>query len=299
VRFLGGGATSRVLLAERGAESKALVVVKLGRDMGQRPRFADEAERLCLVDSPWVAPLLDVGALNQDVVVLGERFERGAPFLVFAWEEGETLATRSAAASRAERRELALVVARDIGAALADLHGVGSAHGDIKPQNIVLTSGGARLIDFGLAGDASAESASGGTRRYLAPEVMAGAGSVMAGVVICSRSVSCSPSCWSSRASNRSRRGCPKRTRSPTLRAPCSSKRPAPGLPRPGSRNARKRLAPRFFRRPLNAAPGSSAAPIALRGGASWWSGRARQSRGAARRSAGDARCWRRCWMRW
>src|SRR6185369_12671976 len=140
VRLLGGGATSRVLLAERGAGGPAgqatAVVVKVGRDMGQRPRFADEAERLCLVDSPWVAPLLDVGALTQEVTVLGERFERGVPFLVFPWEEGETLAQRAASLLQSERRELALTVARDIGAALADLHGVGSAHGDIKPQNI-------------------------------------------------------------------------------------------------------------------------------------------------------------------
>src|SRR3954463_13244471 len=107
-RFLGGGATSRVLLAERGAE---LVVVKLGRDMGQRLRFADEAERLCLVDSPWVAPLLDVSALAQDVTLQGERFERGAPLLVFAWEEGETLAATAGASPLARRRELALGVA--------------------------------------------------------------------------------------------------------------------------------------------------------------------------------------------
>src|SRR6478609_6070685 len=206
VRLLGGGATSRVVLAERGGEmtggevtggevtggemtggemtggemtggapNRGLVVVKLGRDRGQRPRFADEAERLCLVDSPWVAPLLDVATLSGDVALGGERFERGAPLLVFAWEEGEALAGVAARSSPAERRELALIVARDIGAALADLHGVGSAHGDIKPQNIVLTPRGARLIDFGLAGDASAESASGGTRRYLAPEVLSGA----------------------------------------------------------------------------------------------------------------------------
>src|SRR5882672_4049397 len=125
VRLLGGGATSRVLLAERGS---ALVVVKLGRDKGQRPRFADEAERLCLVDSPWVAPLLDVAALTQDVSVLGERFERGAPLLVFPWEEGEALSVVLQGASAAKRRELLLCVARDIGAALADLHAVGSAH---------------------------------------------------------------------------------------------------------------------------------------------------------------------------
>ncbi|RYZ01957.1 MAG: GAF domain-containing protein [Myxococcales bacterium] len=171
LRLLGGGATSRVLLAQRGA---ALVVVKLGRDQSQRPRFAEEAERLCLVDSPWVATLLDVATLSADVVVAGDRFERGAPLLVFEWEEGETLATVAARSPAAGRRELALLVARDVGAALADLHGVGSAHGDIKPENIVVTPVGARLIDFGLAGDASAETASGGTRRYLAPEVTAG-----------------------------------------------------------------------------------------------------------------------------
>jgi serine/threonine-protein kinase PknK len=169
VRRLGGGATSQVLLAERGT---ALVVVKVGRDVGQRLRFADEAERLCLVDSPWVAPLLDVAWLNHDVTVLGERLEKAAPVLVFPWEEGETLESASKGKPLGARRELALLVARDIAAALSDLHSVGSAHGDIKPQNIVVTRGAARLIDFGLSGDASAESASGGTRRYLAPEVL-------------------------------------------------------------------------------------------------------------------------------
>src|SRR5688572_20362037 len=173
VRHLGGGATSQVLLAERGTPGgQSLVVVKLGRDVGQRLRFAEEAERLCLVDSPWVAPLVDVAWLSQDVTVLGDRVEKGAPVLLFPWEEGETLSVASAGKDLAARRELALLVALDIGAALSDLHGVGSAHGDIKPQNIVITREGARLIDFGLSGDASAESASGGTRRYLAPEVL-------------------------------------------------------------------------------------------------------------------------------
>jgi serine/threonine-protein kinase PknK len=158
------------LLGERG---ESLVVAKVGRDAGQRLRFAEEAERLCLVDSPWVAPLLDVTVLTHDALALGERFERGAPVLVFAWEEGQSLA-EAARLPDADRRSLAAVVARDIGAALADLHAVGSAHGDIKPQNIVLTRLGARLIDFGLSGEASAEGVSGGTRRYLAPEVLGG-----------------------------------------------------------------------------------------------------------------------------
>ncbi|HVY25241.1 MAG TPA: sigma 54-interacting transcriptional regulator [Polyangiaceae bacterium] len=181
VRFLGGGATSRVLLAERADQLGAvaqpeLVVVKLGRDVSQRLRFADEAERLCLVDSPWVAPLLDVSSLGQELSVSGECFERGAPLLVFPWEPGESLAALSAAADAEARKRLALLVARDVGAALDDLHAVGAAHGDIKPQNIIVTGAGARLIDFGLSGDASAESASGGTRRYLAPEALSGSG---------------------------------------------------------------------------------------------------------------------------
>jgi transcriptional regulator with GAF, ATPase, and Fis domain/DNA-binding helix-hairpin-helix protein with protein kinase domain len=171
IRSLGGGATSRVVLAEREGTS---CVVKVGRDPGLRPRFADEAERLCLVDSPWVPPLLDVTALTQDISIFGERCERGAPVLVFPWEEGETLSSVAAARSPEARRALALEVARDIGGALADLHAVGSAHGDIKPQNILLTPQGLRLIDFGLSGDASVEAASGGTRRYLAPEVLTG-----------------------------------------------------------------------------------------------------------------------------
>ena len=172
LRGLGSGATSRVALGER---EGVRVVVKLGRDASQRLRFADEAERLCLVDSPWVAPLLDVAALPHDLWLEGERLERGAPVLVFSWQEGETLSTRLSSAGPEERRRLALVVARDIGAALADLHGVGSAHGDLKPDNIVLAeSSTARLIDFGLAGQASAEAPIGGTRRYLAPEVFSG-----------------------------------------------------------------------------------------------------------------------------
>ncbi len=175
LRGLGAGATSWVLLGER---EGGKVVLKLGRDRGQRLRFADEAERLCLVDSPWVAPLLEVAELQQDLKLEGETIERGAPVLVFAWEEGATLSVTAAASPDHARRRLALLVARDIGAALSDLHAVGAAHGDVKPDNIVIAEpGGARLIDFGLSVQASAETATGGTRRYLAPEVFSGEGS--------------------------------------------------------------------------------------------------------------------------
>jgi transcriptional regulator with GAF, ATPase, and Fis domain/serine/threonine protein kinase len=168
-RVLGAGATSLVLLAEAAGER---FVVKVGRDAGERRRFADEAQRLCLVDSPWVAPLLDVLLLETPLSFQNLQIERGAPLLVFAWQPGESLARH--ARSGEEARRLASIVARDIGAALADLHGVGAAHGDVKPENIVFDGEHARLIDFGLAGDAGAETVTGGTRRYLAPEVLSG-----------------------------------------------------------------------------------------------------------------------------
>src|SRR5206468_4895038 len=66
--------------------------------------------------------------------------------------------------------------------ALAHAHGQGLAHRDIKPDNIVLSDGGAVLVDFGIA---RAIATSGedrvtrsgfvvGTEEYMSPEQAAG-----------------------------------------------------------------------------------------------------------------------------
>ena len=68
-------------------------------------------------------------------------------------------------------------IARDLANGLADLHAAGIAHGDIKPQNVMLFEQNgvkrAILLDMGLAVAADSVVPRGATRRYLAPEALA------------------------------------------------------------------------------------------------------------------------------
>ena len=158
-------------------EGERVFALKLGRGRAQRPRFAEECERLSWVDSPALAAAVDAGLL-RDAVRLpnGSLLEAGSPFLLLDYVDGRHL--DPASTENAEQAlALALVVARDLGRALADLHAAGLAHGDVKPANVVMTSDArgtptsAHLVDLGLAADASEVVPRGGTRRYLAPEL--------------------------------------------------------------------------------------------------------------------------------
>ncbi|HWA72491.1 MAG TPA: sigma 54-interacting transcriptional regulator [Polyangiaceae bacterium] len=170
---LGRGATGDVWLS-RSSDGAALVL-KFARDRAAYARLAEEGQRLLGVDSPFCVRLLGAGRLGSELAVDADgersRIARGTPYLVLEHHEGTTLDT-SSFASRAEAR--VLLVARDIGRALCDLHATGVAHGDVKPANVLIEpafgSPRARLMDFGLAGASDEAEARGGTRRYLAPE---------------------------------------------------------------------------------------------------------------------------------
>lgn len=173
---LGRGATGEVWLAA-GSEGPSYVL-KFARDRAAYARLADEGQRLLGVDSPFCVRLLGAGRLGADCLLDDagrERLVRGTPYLVLDHHRGGALDAATELDPSA-RRTRTLIVARDIGRALADLHASGVAHGDVKPDNIVLESGAselrARLVDFGLAGAADETLARGGTRRYLAPEVL-------------------------------------------------------------------------------------------------------------------------------
>src|SRR6266581_814553 len=132
-------------------------------------RFLREIRYASQLHHPHIAPLLDSG--ETDYLL----------WFVMPFVPGETL-------RQVLRRDRILAV--DSGArvgcevleALAHAHGQGLAHRDIKPDNIVLSDGGAVLVDFGIA---RAIATSGedrvtrsgfvvGTEEYMSPEQAAG-----------------------------------------------------------------------------------------------------------------------------
>ena len=145
-----------------------------------RQRFEREARTLATLSHPHICPVFDVG--HQD----------GIDFLVMECLEGETLADRLAKGPLP--LDQALRYAIEVADALDKAHRKGIVHRDLKPGNVMLTKGGAKLLDFGLA-KTSAPAAAGvggsmlpppppgltaqgtilGTFQYMAPEQLEGA----------------------------------------------------------------------------------------------------------------------------
>ena len=144
-----------------------------------KERFEREARTISQLSHPNICRLYDVG--SQD----------GSDYLVMECLEGETLA------DRLNRGPLPVEEVLRYGAQVADAldkaHQQGVIHRDLKPGNIMLTKAGAKVLDFGLAKQAQATSASAsvltamtagkpltvegtivGTYQYMAPEQIEG-----------------------------------------------------------------------------------------------------------------------------
>lgn len=175
IRHLGEGVTSDVWLADPPA-ANGPVALKVARSAAHEACLADEAQRLLFADSPHLAAVLDAGRLKRALDAPdGRTLRRGAAYVALTWIDGEPLSPEQL--TKGERIELAYVVARDVGLALADLHASGTVHGDVKPANILIQARGrearATLIDLGLGSEVGATSPRGGTLRYLSPEFLA------------------------------------------------------------------------------------------------------------------------------
>lgn len=170
VRELGSGAMGRVLLARDPVLERHVAIKVLRDDLDIAPdvrealvvRMRHEARAAARVTHPNLVVLHD----------MGEDPELGL-YLVFEYLEGPTLkqALRELKVLKPRR---AARLAAEIGSALSFAHERGVLHRDVKPENIILTSVGAKLADFGIARvpDSTLTHTGGllGTPAYSAPE---------------------------------------------------------------------------------------------------------------------------------
>ncbi len=135
-----------------------------------RARFEREARAVGSLNHPNICTLHDIG--SQD----------GTGYMVMEFMEGETLAQRIA--KGAIPLEQALRFASQIADALDRAHRAGVTHRDVKPQNVILTRDGVKVLDFGLAKSnvsigptevtLTTEGMVLGTPQYMAPEQFEG-----------------------------------------------------------------------------------------------------------------------------
>jgi eukaryotic-like serine/threonine-protein kinase len=150
------------------------VAVKVLRDGGDerfRTAIRAEAKAAARLASPRVAHIYDYGETSES--------DQQVPYLVMELVVGEALSVRLNGAATLPWRETAAIGAQ-ISEALLAAHGLGLVHRDIKPDNVILTADGVKLIDFGIsalvgAPDMDADGRLLGTAAYIAPERLADA----------------------------------------------------------------------------------------------------------------------------
>ncbi|PBC75360.1 ABC-type branched-subunit amino acid transport system substrate-binding protein [Streptomyces sp. TLI_235] len=130
-------------------------------------RFTGEARAAVILNHPGIITIHDVVEHN------------GSPAIVMEFVRGRSLAAEIRELGRLPVRRVAEIGAAMLGA-LAEAHGAGIVHRDIKPDNVLLTKDRVVLTDFGIAhlADATTKlSHSGtviGTPHYMPPEQLEG-----------------------------------------------------------------------------------------------------------------------------
>jgi serine/threonine-protein kinase len=167
VRTLGRGGMATVYLARDTQLGRPVALKVLAPELAGeerfRKRFVREARLAARVSHPNIVRVFDIA---ED--------ERGLT-IALEYVDGGTLAEELARRGRLPAEEV-VELGLQLADALAAVHGAGLVHRDVKPQNVLRTTGGTiKLGDFGIARshDSTALTEVGavlGTACYLAPE---------------------------------------------------------------------------------------------------------------------------------
>jgi eukaryotic-like serine/threonine-protein kinase len=164
VRMLGKGAQGIVYLARDS---------HLDRDVAIKTLHATQEGMGALIQEARIVSKLQHG----NIVTLFDAGEHeGAPYLVYAYVQGQTLA-HLLQAEPVLPLTRAVQIVSSLLEALAYAHEQGVLHLDIKPANIMLNaSGQPQIMDFGIARSISQPSPAriDGSPHYMAPEMVAG-----------------------------------------------------------------------------------------------------------------------------
>ncbi len=172
-RELPGGGMATVYLARDLKYHRPVALKVLSPELAfsatSTERFLREIDTTARLDHPFILAVLESGAVDD------------VPWYTMPYVRGESLRDRL---SREKRLPIAdaVRITREVADALDYAHRAGVVHRDIKPDNILLSDGHARVADFGVAraiAAGSAESLTGkaivGTLAYLSPEQAGGA----------------------------------------------------------------------------------------------------------------------------
>ncbi|MFI9557364.1 serine/threonine-protein kinase [Nonomuraea endophytica] len=162
IRELGHGGTGQVMLAVRTSDGLPVAIKHLSPGLREDKefvaRFRDEARVIGALDSPHTARLYEYVEAEDDAAIVMELVD-GITLRRLLTHEGATGA------------EAALAVLKGALTGLAAAHGLGVAHRDFKPENVIVgADGGSKLVDFGLATPFGEAGAYVGTPSYMAPE---------------------------------------------------------------------------------------------------------------------------------
>jgi eukaryotic-like serine/threonine-protein kinase len=170
-RELGGGGMSHVFLVADAALSRRIVVKILPPNPNAKvdvERFKREIHIAARLQHPCIVPVLTTGFMDD------------VPYYTMPFVAGESLRSKLATGQLLPLPR-AVRVLRDIASAIAHAHEHGVAHRDLKPDNVLLSSGYAVVTDFGIAKAVSSSREQDdpeltsrgmtvGTPAYMAPE---------------------------------------------------------------------------------------------------------------------------------